>query len=177
MLIPTKSFFVRSKREKKRFFSEGGQSIIEALVAISFLVVGFMAVLSLLGRSLSLNRSSTDSYTATYLATEGIEVAKNIFDENALRRDAWNDGFAAGDYEVEYDSNSLRENRNRFLAYDSNRHVYRYGGSGQTPFMRIIRVTPVGQNEIKINSIVSWTGLGGGSFQVNLEDHFMNWRN
>ncbi|MEK7546636.1 MAG: hypothetical protein AAB536_00410 [Patescibacteria group bacterium] len=159
-------------------YSRRGQSLVEALVALSFLTVGFMAVFSLLSRSLSLNRSSTESYVATYIAAEGIEIARNIVDTNGIQKNAWSYGFSggSGDYEAEYNSRSLSPNQDRFLTYNPNSHIYGYGGSIQTPFKRLIRVTFVSQYEMKINSIVFWTGLGGGSFRVNLEDHFMNWR-
>ncbi|OGZ00806.1 MAG: hypothetical protein A3B13_00495 [Candidatus Liptonbacteria bacterium RIFCSPLOWO2_01_FULL_45_15] len=154
-----------------------GQVLIEALIALSFLTVGFLAAFSLLGRSLSTNRASAQSYAATYLAAEGIEVARNIVDGNGIQGVAWNNGFANGDYEIEYNSLSMTQNQERFLTYDPSTNIYGYGGSVQTPFKRAIRITLVGSDEIKVNSIISWIGLGGGDSRVDLEDHFMNWRN
>ncbi len=159
-----------------RIFSNSGQVLVEAIVAISLLTVGFLAIFALLGRSLSLNRATVQSYTATYLAAEGIEIARNIVDTNGIQKKAWNDGFGNNDYEMEYNSNSLTQNQGRFLAYDPSAHLYSYGGSIQTPFKRVVRINLVGSDEIRVNSIVTWTSIGGGNFQVNLEDHFMNWR-
>lgn len=153
-----------------------GQVLIEALIAISFLTVGFLAIFSLLARSLALSRSSAESYTAVYLASEGIEVARNMVDGNAIQKKAWNNGFAAGDYEVEYNSVSFLPDQGRFIAYDPSSHLYKYDGLIQTPFKRLIRIKLVGPDEIKINSLVSWIGAGGGDFNINLENHFMNWR-
>lgn len=164
------------KCDKNNPFSRRGQSLIETMVAVSFLTVGFLSVFSLLGRSLSTNRSSTENYIATYLASEGIEVARNIIDANGIQKLPWNSGFVNGDYEVQYDSTSFLPNNNNFLRYDPANNLYSYSGSTITPFTRIVRVTTVNSDEIRINSIVSWTGLGSGSFTVNLEDHFMNWR-
>lgn len=155
-----------------------GQVLIEALVAISLLTIGFLSAFALLGRSLSTNRASAQSYTATYLAAEGIEIARNIVDGNGIQGIAWNSGFADGDYEVVYNDFSMApQNQPRFLTYGTSTNAYSYDGSFQTPFKRIIRIALVGSDEIKINSIVSWTGAGGGNFRVDLEDHFMNWRN
>ena len=151
--------------------------MVEALVALSFLTVGFLGAFSLLGRSLSVNRSSAESYTATYLAAEGIEIARNIVDGNGIQKIAWNNGFSNGDYEVEYDSTSMTPSQGRFLTYNPSTNIYGYGGSDQTPFRRTVRIALVGSDEIKVNSIVSWTGIGGGDSTVDLEDHFMNWRN
>ena len=157
-------------------FSKRGQALVESLVAVSLLTVGFLAIFSLLSRSLSLNRASTQSYIGTYLAAEGIEVIRSMVDANGLQKRAWNDGFATGDYEVEYNSLSLESNNDRFINYDPDRHLYDYKPFLPTPFKRLVRITLIGSNEIKVNSIVSWTSVGGGSFNVNLEDHFMNWR-
>lgn len=153
-----------------------GQVLVEALVALSILTIGFLSAFALLGRSLSANRASAQSYTATYLAAEGIEVARNIVDGNGIQGIAWNSGFADGDYEVEYNSFSMTRDRGRFLTYGTSTNTYGYDSSIQTPFKRTIKVVLVGSDEIKINSVVSWVGLGGGSFNVDLENHFMNWR-
>ena len=162
---------------KEKIFSRRGQTLIESLVALSLLTVGFLSIFALLGRSLSSSRASTESYTATYLAAEGIEVVRNLIDANGIQQRAWNSGFTTtGDYEVEYNSNSLMSNLDRFLSYSPTTNIYNYSGTNPTPFKRILRVTPVGSDEIIINSIVSWIGQGGGSFTVNLEDHFLKWR-
>ncbi len=168
---------VNSGKTAKYLFSKRGQTLIESLVALSLLTVGFLSIFALLGRSLSSSRASTESYTATYLAAEGIEVVRNLIDANGIQQRAWNSGFAtAGDYEIEYNSNSLLSNLGRFLSYSPTTNIYNYSGTNATPFKRILRVTPVGSDEIIINSIVSWIGQGGGSFTVNLEDHFLKWR-
>ncbi|MDR3582453.1 MAG: hypothetical protein P4L67_04240, partial [Candidatus Pacebacteria bacterium] len=62
--------------------SRRGQSIVEAMVALSVLMVGLMGVLTLLTRSLLLERVTADQAKATYLASEGIEVAKSLIDHD-----------------------------------------------------------------------------------------------
>ncbi len=171
---------------RKRFFSppmadpplagRKGQVLIESLIALTFLTVAFFSAFSLLGKSLSTNRASAQSYTATYLAAEGIEVARNIIDGNGIQGIAWNNGFANGNYEVRYDSTSFLPPSGAHLSYDPSAHLYSYSGLIQTPFTRTLNIELVGSDEIKIHSVVSWVGLGGGIFNINLEDHFMNWR-
>ncbi|HUX36098.1 MAG TPA: prepilin-type N-terminal cleavage/methylation domain-containing protein [Candidatus Paceibacterota bacterium] len=162
---------------RANIFSRRGQTLIEALVALTLLSVGFLSIFALLGRSMSSGRASAESYTATYLAAEGIEVARNLIDANGIQKLPWNNGFTTqGDYEIEYNSNSLLADQNRFLTYDPTTNIYNYSGTVTTPFKRIIRVTPVGSDEIMINSIVNWTSQGSGNFTVNLEDNFLKWR-
>lgn len=155
-----------------------GQVLVEALVAVSILTVGLLGILTLFARSLSLNRVISDNYTATYLAAEGIEVVKNLIDVNRIQGRAWNANFSDGDFEVEYSTSALplSSNQDRFLRYDPSTHHYSYSGSTQTNFRRSVSIALVGSEELKVNSTVDWTTRGGGSFTINLEDHFYNWR-
>ncbi len=164
-------YFPFSARRRAR----RGQVVVESLVALGILTVGFLGILTLLSRSISLNRVVSDNYTATYLAAEGLEVVKNIIDTNVIQNRPWNSGFSNGDFEVQYASALLEATQSRFLLFDPSQNLYSYGGSVVTPFTRTIRVALVGGNEIKVNSIVSWSSRGG-EYDINLEDHFFNWR-
>ena len=62
--------------------SRRGQSIIEAMVAISILTTGFLGIFALLSKSFFLSRVVADETTATYLASEGMEITKNIIDHD-----------------------------------------------------------------------------------------------
>ena len=153
-----------------------GQALVESIVAMSVLTVGFLGLLALLARSLSAERVVADNYIATYLAAEGIEVTKNIIDANILQRLPWNAGMSDGDYEVDYASRSLMSYSARALSFDPVARLYSYHGSVPTPYVRKVSVALVGPDEMQINSKVMWTTRGGGSSEINLEDHFYNWR-
>ena len=153
-----------------------GQALLEAIIAGSVLTVGFLGLLALLARSLSVNRVVADNYVGTYLAGEGIEVVKNMIDANILQGRPWNSGLRDGAYEVEYNSRSLTPSRDRFLSFDPVSNLYGYGASRETSYTRAVSLSLIGADEISVNSLVSWTTRGGGNFQINLEDHFFNWR-
>lgn len=138
-----------------------------------------MGVITLLSRAISLNRVVADNYTATYLAAEGIEVAKNIIDGNVLQQQPWNNGVQQGEYELDYRSTAISSAfAGRKLRFDTETRIYSYDGEVETPFIRKITVTPVGDGstEVRVNSEVAWTGRGGAESIINLEDHFFNWR-
>ncbi len=165
--------------------TRSGQALIESIVAVSILTVGFLGIFSLLSQSLSLNRVVSDNYTATYLAAEGVEVIKNLIDANTIRGQAWNCGLTDGTYELSWDSlpasgacggTALQNNQNRFLSFDSATNLYSYAGSVATPFKRQVALTRVSGDELKVVSQVTWLGRGTGNFSVNLEDHFYHWR-
>ncbi len=156
-------------------FHDGGQLLIESGIAISILVVGLLGIFSLLSRSLSLNNVISSQYIASNLAVEGIEVAKNLIDANVIQFKPWNEGINTGSYEVAFDSLSLNSSQDRFLLFDSTGNNYNYQTGQPTPFKRTIQITNIGSDEINVNSTVNWQ-IRGGSYSVNLEDHFFNWR-
>ncbi len=156
------------------------------MVAVSILTVGFLGIVGLLSRALALNRVVADNYVATYLAAEGIEITKNIIDGNFVQGQVWNTGNGVsncsgaggvGGCEVEPSSLIMQPYTGQTLSFDPNTNIYDYGG-GNTPtsFRRRVVITLVGQNEIQVESTVTWTTRGGGTSEVLLEDHFYNWR-
>ncbi|MDO8574081.1 MAG: hypothetical protein Q7R86_00440, partial [bacterium] len=67
------------------YSKRSGQTIVEAIIALGVLTIGFSGIITLLNRSLSLNQLVTDQNIATYLATEGIEVTKNLVDAAVIQ--------------------------------------------------------------------------------------------
>lgn len=179
-----------SEVEPSKLKIDGGQLLIEAMIAIGIITIGTLAVLGFLYKSISLNRVVSDQLTATYLAAEGIEITKNLIDANKMQGNEWNRGFTPGSYEADYQtllSNQNPGNKIGGLNQDSNQPIlfnpttgfYAYSSGNPTNFKRTIKIDPVinnGTNEIRVNSIVKWTTRGGGTFEVNLEDHFLDWR-
>ena|SRR3989344_2408976 len=70
--------------EKDNLKNNSGQSLVEMLVALSIVVLVLLGILTLVNRSLGLSRVTSDNYTAAYLAAEGIELVKNLFDRSYL---------------------------------------------------------------------------------------------
>ena len=162
-----------------------GQTLVEALVAISALTIGFLGVIGLLNRSIGLNRVVADSYVATYISLEGIEVVKNILDDNAIARGGgalipWNEGVTTGNYELDYTSPSLVAYGTGELYFDPGTGFYSRTGGGSATLTRFTRritisVAPDGES-LSAHSIISWSGRGSGSFSIDLEDRFYAWR-
>ena len=172
--------------------SHRGQVMIEALVALAVLTVGFVGILALLSRSLSLNRVIGDSYRATYLAAEGIEVVKNIIDTNIIAIIAgaaipWNDGFIDGELEVQF--NTAKADMSycaggcsplSSLNFDPTTSLYFYAAPESTRFTRLVTTQLINigasSDAIRVVSRVEWPARGGGMSNIELEDYFYNWR-
>lgn len=161
---------------KKSVKQRSGYLLVEAIVAAGVLVVGFLGFFALLSRSFAISKIVSNNHIATYLAAEGIEIAKNMLDRNIVLGNArWNQGFEAGDFEADYASAELEPYSGRTLSFNPGLDLYGYTGTASTPFVRRIRITPVSQDEIRVNSIVAWhTGTARSS--INLEAGFFNWR-
>jgi hypothetical protein len=153
--------------------SKKGQVLVETIIALSVLTIGFLSLIGLLSNAIGLNRTVSENYIATYLAAEGIEIVRNIIDTNRLIGLPWNQGITNGNYEIEYSSTALLLNQNRFLKFDSQNNTYGYQNGVDTPFKRTIAIEN-STDRIKITSIVTWTGRGGSLNEVRLEDYVYN---
>lgn len=166
---------------KRPLLNQGGQTLIEALVALAIITIGIVGVFALLNQSLAINRGITDRYVGSALAAEGIEIVKNIIDTNILQNLAWNAGLSAGDYEAAYDSVSVSPDTGRKLLYDPNSRLYSYSGSEATNFTRRIILSypdcpSAGCDEhIQVKSLVAGAIAGGGGLEMDVEDHFFHW--
>lgn len=172
--------------------SRKGQSLIEVMVAMTMLTVGFLGAIALLSRSLALNRFTTSNVTATYLASEGVEVAKNLIDHDVFAQEfgaqgtGWGSCFGnGGNFEIDNTTgepggwgqcgNLVRwSSPGDALKYDSVAHTYGYQNGTPTIFAREISITN-GTGEITVVSTVFWQGLDGAPESVQLEDHFYDW--
>lgn len=165
-----------------------GQSLIEAMLAISMLTVGFLGIIVLLSRSLFISRVTSNELTAIYLAAEGIEIAKNVVDHDVYAGPpGWGASFGGGgDFSPDYttctsggpcnpgalDPTACPGNQ---LLLDPATNLYSYSGSIPTPFSRCVRISFPSADEIQVNAIVTWSTGPVTSQVVNLEDHFYNW--
>ncbi|MEK7137976.1 MAG: hypothetical protein AAB787_00555 [Patescibacteria group bacterium] len=171
--------------------------MVEAMVALGALTLGYLAVITLLNQSLGTSATVSDRNIATYLAAEGIEIVRNLSDAN-VRKGALFDDFSNGnnlDFEVSWDdlleSDSpsldvdnynpgrrvLNFNERRPLKYDPspNGKGYNYTIGQDTRFYRIIYTT-VQPSYIRVNSVVYWAGKNNFKDNVLLSDFFFNWR-
>ncbi len=180
-----------SRKDRSGGRSSSGQSLVEAMLAISILTMGFMGIFALLSKSFFLGRVVANQTTAIYLASEGIEIAKNLIDHDvyvylAGGGGGWGSCFnvAAGgfkDFQMDYMTTSCSPpffaNPPAPLKLDPVTHLYNYTTGADTTYVRRIRITVPNSNpsEIVVNSIVTWSTGPITSQSINIEDHFYNW--
>lgn len=185
------------------FIHRKGQTLVEALIAVSILTVGFLGIVALLSKSFFISRATSDEVTATYLAAEGVELAKSIVDHDVYSG-TWDAcfGLALGQtksYEFDYSvlaspgaacsslNSDLFTGGGTPIEFSPATYSYGYKFPSaqrpiQTKFSREIRVslpTASNGNEIVVRSIVRWPVWPLGavvSQNITLEDHFYRWK-
>ncbi|MDI6717806.1 MAG: prepilin-type N-terminal cleavage/methylation domain-containing protein [Patescibacteria group bacterium] len=168
-----------------QFSNQKGYLLVEMMLALSLLTIGFLGFLGLISRSTSMNRVVSDQFTANYLSSEGIEVIKNLIDSNIIQSRPWNERFGSERcFEVDYKTMNVsglssidcQGGSSNPIKFDSSTGVFSYTVGQNSAFYRTIHIVPVNSDEIKVNSTVKWTGRGGIKNEINLENHFFNWR-
>ncbi len=135
----------------------GGFTMIEALVAISILLIGILSVFTLVTKSLATAPVIQDRLVASFLAQEKLEEIRQIRDSNFLK--ILNTG--EGDWKDEIES------LNNTVDSDT---------LNNTTFTRKVAVSSKGDDHLQIQCTISWT-TKGHPYHFTAEDHLFNWIN
>jgi prepilin-type N-terminal cleavage/methylation domain-containing protein len=158
---------------KKNNKKNQGFSIIEVMVCVTIILVTFTSIYTLINHSMVFHDLAYSKLTASYLAQEGIEIVRNIRDNNYIRNGSWNAGLNTGNYQVQYNSTSLSPYTGDNLKINSS-GLYNYSDGETTRYNRMISIEKIGNNEIRVTSIVKWSNRGI-NFDIQVEDHLYNW--
>ena len=161
-----------------------GFTILELIVAIFIITTGLVAAASLMSYSISAVIIGKSQIIATNLAQEGLEVVRNIRDNNwhciadpdCTDVTNWNEGLGAGDKQVEYDSLSLSVYTGNPLKLYGEFYQYTFGDeTHETRFYRKITITDISANEIKVVSEVTFSERSK-SYSVSAENRLYDWK-
>lgn len=158
-----------------------GQSVIEMIIALAMLTFSFMGIAALLSQAFFLNRTATQQTIGSYLAAEGIELTKNIIDNDVYGNEEWGTCCRVGNYIVDYTDTSLQAapsggpGNSQPLKFDPQSETYQYETGNATDFQRIIKITVSNAQEIDVESIVTWDNTLPNPQTIILEDHFYDW--
>ena len=152
-----------------------GFTLLETIVAIGVIVIGLISALTLITTSLFYVSNIQDRLVATNLVAEGLEVARNIRDNNWLQNLSWNNGLASSDYQASYNSVSLSPYSGNPLLFDSSTGLYNYTSGSATAYVRKISIANLSSYEIRIISTVTWQRRSI-TYSSSAEDHLFNWK-
>ncbi len=162
-----------------------GFTIVELVIAIFIIVFAVVGVYNAFSLIVVLTSGAKDNLTAAYLAQEGIEVIRNIRDQNWLDDINWDDTIVNCALGCEPDYTSTTDflkpwpTGGDFLYVDSN-GFYNYSENGTaTKFKRKITVTEVenvslNMTILKVKSEVFWNDRGK-DFSISAQEDLYNW--
>lgn len=182
------------KAGKMSIMNNRGFSLLETVIALGILVVGIGGAVGLVAQSLASIEAIKNKVISANLAQEGIEVVRNLRDENWLNDVHWRGeggGIALnfdGDYRVQYNATALisyldaplQVNSAGYYGYNGQTfNAQTFSGGSDTVFKRKLTISTVtkadGTQVMKVVSRVDWTEKGRAKF-IEIEDRLYNWK-
>lgn len=144
-----------------------GFSLLEVLSAIFVLSVGIVGVLSLITSSIRDSIDSRNHIIASELAQEGVELVRNVRDNNFFSGSAFDDINNGDGQCIDLASGTLISSCNNRLYYRNSPVAYLHGsgaGRTETKFHRKITVSNYNNYGIEGKLLISMVIWGGSSF-------------
>lgn len=159
---------------KKTGKNKNGFTIIEAIISIFILTVGIIACAILADQVFRSSEVAKDRLIAVNLAQEGVEIIRNIRDNNWLASNSWNTNIPEGEREVSYASVGTDSYSGAYLKIDSD-GFYNYSSGTNTTFQRKVTVFYTSEYETKVEVTVYWV-TRGTSKNIALTESFYDWK-
>lgn len=159
-----------------------GFTLVEVIIAIAITVTALISAIVLIAFSSSSIKINKSKIIAVGLAQEGLEVVKNIRDNNWLhncpvcdRRTAanWRIGLGEGDWRVQYNLETLLSFEADPLKIDGN-GLYQYINGPETFFYRRVNIQYLTDDQIKVISQITWNEKGKDQ-TISAEAVYYNW--
>ena len=157
-----------------------GFTLIETMVAVGVIMIGLVSALGAITTALFYVSNIQDRLIAANLTAEGIEIIRNIRDNNWLQNLPWNNGLSGGDYQTACalpacGSISFSSYGGNPLLFDSGSGLYNYTSGSSTAYMRKLSITNLSNYEIRVVSTVTWQRRSA-TYDISAEDHLFNWK-
>ncbi len=177
------------KIKDKKNKSKEAFSLIEALVAISILMIGILSAFILVIRTLANTPHIQSRLIAANLAQEGMELVRQIRDTNFIDSGEFRNGLVSGTYQIDSVTRRLDLfEKDNFLKFDNIDKIYSYQSGDKNPFYFqrkiVISDIPEKTNSFRVNVIMTWCVkrtesqcLEKPTYELNVEDHLYNYLN
>ncbi len=169
--------------------SQRGFTMIELLITIAILSFGVLAVYELFYPIITYTHAVNLKFTASNLAQEGLEVVRNIRDNNFLAIAGgsdirWSDGLLACQTGCQLDyktSTSTEGQTNALTAYDPSAFLkinsdgmYGYDSGSSTPFKREVVINQISTDILKVTANVYWN-YSGTNYTFSVDQYLYDW--
>jgi len=167
-----------------------GFSVLEIVICLGIVSISMLGILSLSLQSVKTQKSNKTELVASMLAQEGLELVRNIRDENWINGTAsnWMSDLNDSDGTFIIDMrgrSSLDDTPNDFSSalttlYTDMDGFYTHDNTGTASnFKRIIRVISDsinGEDYLKVSSEVQWFGFNGRLLVYKADTELYDWR-
>lgn len=172
---------------KRRFLAttKPGFSLVEVLTVFFIISLTMVGVVSLIIQNIQVQSINKNQLIAASLAQEGIELVRQVRDNNWLSSQPYNTGLGNGAYKADYRQNTLTS-----VTASSNVQIYLNGqgyyvtdvggavGLEPTIFKRQIfieQLSALTGQPLRVRSLVSWD-IRQKSYRYELQTLLYDWR-
>ncbi len=162
------------------FSKQEGFTLVELLVALAIISTSMVAIFSLIIQNIQVQKINKDFLTASMLAQEGLELVRNIRDENWLEEQGtWNDILDLTDdtftidytWSIDYAPDIISNSGARLKI---NSGFYEHTTGNDSDFYRLITVNPSNSDDdgdgvddyIEVKSEVRWLVKGHPHYYI-----------
>lgn len=136
-----------------------GFSIGEVVLSTFIVATTLVVVTAIMAKSITVYLEDKNSVVATNLSQEGVELVRNVRDNNWISDLDFDDSISSGDYIIDKDSNLLEATESNPVLKYSDSNGYTHSSGESTKFSRQIRIDVSDTDEtIEVTSIVLWSG-------------------
>ena len=161
-----------------------GFTILEILISILVVTIGIVGIYYLVATVFIAATVNSDKFLASQLGQEGLELARNLRDQNWLQENDWNVGLidcadpsVGCEWEIDYNDSALSAFQDRYLKLDDE-GFYNYDTGDDSGFKRKIIITEQPQF-LNVRVEITWVGAKALSTQENryeVEENLYDWR-
>ncbi len=160
-----------------------GFSLLEIIVVMFIISIGMIGISSLVSANIYAGVFVKNKLIAMNLSQEGIELVRNIRDENWLDGKNWKDGIINdGTYIIDYrgkssidDTVDNIDDNSAKLYIDTNGFYQHDSTIKDTVFSRLITIHNETSTSTEVNCEVKWK-RGNKSISYNIDTILTNWR-
>ncbi len=152
-------------------------TLVEVVAVLFVIAVGLIGVLSLIVQNIQSQNINKNSISAYQLAQEGLELIRNVRDDNWRAGEAWNRNLNPGFYFMDYRNNfplPQTSPEDVILYQDIEGFFIHEPGEARTVFQRTIEIQNINSYSIRVFSRVSWTDRDR-TFNYELETLLYDW--
>ncbi|RMD59368.1 prepilin-type N-terminal cleavage/methylation domain-containing protein [Candidatus Parcubacteria bacterium] len=155
----------------KNYPQTKGFSLIEVAVAISIIMLSLIPLVTLAHQNISTQKVSLKYLTASMLAQEGLELVRNVRDENVFTSSSTDPfryivnpadttyaigvDFTSNNIVIDYTPDSIDAAEARLYLTPAGFYTHQQAGNTPTEFYRLIRV--IDTSEARFEAQIKWT--------------------